>query len=218
MPGGKGGSGRRDALNGATVPGSLFLFATVPKREPVAADRFAKIAGPGVQCLGEAAALPTGAGAQMVTGAIVSEGAAGETPRGMVQGARLAPWQVKIAMTELAAQAHGRLRIADVAAVLQLSPTHFAKAFKNSVGVSPYDWFLRARIRRAMQMLRATDGSIAKIAAECGFTDQSHFTASFARAVGVTPGRWRRRLRAEADEPVQRAESFLLAGREGHAG
>ncbi|HEX7853226.1 MAG TPA: AraC family transcriptional regulator [Sphingobium sp.] len=109
------------------------------------------------------------------------------------QRARLAPWQVKTAQTAMEVQIRGRLKIAEVAAILHLSVTHFAKAFKNSVGVSPYDWYQRARIARSIQLLGDTASSIAEIAVECGFTDESHFITSFSRAVGMTPGRWRRK-------------------------
>ncbi len=110
-----------------------------------------------------------------------------------VSAARLAPWQVKLAREEIALRIRDRLRVADVAAKLQLSATHFAKAFKNSVGDTPYRWYQRARIARSMQMLSDGNLSLAEIATECGFTDESHYITSFSRLVGITPGRWRRK-------------------------
>jgi AraC-like DNA-binding protein len=41
-------------------------------------------------------------------------------------------------------------------------------------------------------MLAEGNMSLAEIAAECGFSDQSHFTRTFTHATGIAPGRWRR--------------------------
>jgi AraC-like DNA-binding protein len=106
--------------------------------------------------------------------------------------ARLAPWQVRLATAEMQGQFRGRLRIGDVAAKLKLSTAHFTKAFHNTVGISPYGWFQRARIAHAMGLMRDTALTLAQIASECGYTDESHFSERFDRFVGVRPGRWRR--------------------------
>jgi AraC family transcriptional regulator len=119
-----------------------------------------------------------------------SEADAGPSRTG---GARLAPWQIRIAQEEMTLQLPAGLRIPDVAAKLGLSPTHFAKAFKNSVGVPPYRWYLRERVSQAMSLLSAGTLGLSEIAAECGFFDESHFTTIFSRTVGMSPGRWRKR-------------------------
>lgn len=114
------------------------------------------------------------------------------------RGAQLAPWQVKLAKDEIVGRLTGGMRITDVAGKLGLSVTHFAKAFRNSVGDTPYRWYQRERIARSMLLLSDTRRSLAEIASECGFTDESHYITAFARTVGVTPGRWRRRRRLDA--------------------
>lgn len=106
--------------------------------------------------------------------------------------AKLAPWQIKIAQAEMQNFVRTGLRIGDVAAKLQLSPNHFGKAFKNSVGMSPYAWFQNARVAHSMTLMTGTNLTLAQIALECGFTDESHFSERFHRFVGVRPGRWRR--------------------------
>lgn len=107
--------------------------------------------------------------------------------------ARLAPWQVKVAKDGMAQQLSNGLRIADVAARLALSETHFAKAFRNSVGVAPYRWFQNARLAYALRLLAETRSSVADIAVACGYSGESHFITAFSRVIGTTPGRWRRR-------------------------
>lgn len=68
-------------------------------------------------------------------------------------------------------------------------------AFANTVGDTPYHWSLRFRVLRARRLLRRTDKTIAEVALDCGFADQSHFSNTFKRLVGVAPGRWRREIR-----------------------
>jgi AraC family transcriptional regulator len=110
--------------------------------------------------------------------------------------AQLAPWQVKLAMEIMSGQTNRALSLADVALPLGVSVNHFIKGFVNTVGTSPYHWFIRQRIVRAVELLRDSDLPLAEIAAECGFSDQSHFTRVFSRHMSTTPGKWRRMERA----------------------
>jgi len=84
-----------------------------------------------------------------------------------------------------------RLTLADLAAVACLSPYHFSRSFKLAVGVGPQRYITRRRLERAKTLMRRTNRSLAWIAQEAGFTDQSHLTAIFRRETGVTPGRYR---------------------------
>jgi AraC family transcriptional regulator len=70
--------------------------------------------------------------------------------------------------------------------------THFARAFRQSIGASPHQWLLARRIDKAMSLLAGSDLTLAQIALACGFSDQSHLTRVFKVAVGTSPGRWRR--------------------------
>ncbi len=80
----------------------------------------------------------------------------------------------------------------DLASVVHLSPYHFARRFKASIGLPPHQYVITRRIERAKQLLRGGDDlSLAQIAARAGFWDQGHFTRHFKRLVGVTPKRFR---------------------------
>lgn len=79
----------------------------------------------------------------------------------------------------------------DVARHIGVSPRHFARAFRQSVGLPPHQWLLRRRIERARELLKSSDSPIAQVAVICGFADQSHFTSTFRRSTGVTPARYR---------------------------
>lgn len=76
-----------------------------------------------------------------------------------------------------------------------LSPFHFSRMFKAATGSTPHQYVLRRRIDVGAEMLLSRDESIAAIALELGFADQSHFTMHFKRAHGVGPAGYRRQHR-----------------------
>jgi AraC family transcriptional regulator len=105
---------------------------------------------------------------------------------------RLAPWQLRAAMEYIDARVGSQLSLHDLALATGLSQSHFCRAFKASAGIAPYQWFLKARIRRAQQLLLKEAASVAEVAAMAGFADQAHLTRAFSRATGATPAAWRR--------------------------
>ena len=98
-------------------------------------------------------------------------------------------------MTLLRERIDGRIAIAELARKCGLSASHFARAFRRSVGVAPYQWLLHQRVARAKALLAETPTPLAEIAVACGFADQSHFTRVFTRLVGERPAAWRRTVR-----------------------
>jgi AraC family transcriptional regulator len=80
------------------------------------------------------------------------------------------------------------LTLEQLATVAHLSPYHFARLFKNSMGLPPHQYVIARRVERAKELLQARKRlPLAEVAAEVGFSDQSHFTRHFKRIVGVTP-------------------------------
>lgn len=77
--------------------------------------------------------------------------------------------------------------LAELAALVRLSPYHFAHLFKKSTNTSPHQYVIRCRIERAKQLMETGNLSIATIAQTVGFASQGHFTSHFKRLVGVTP-------------------------------
>lgn len=106
----------------------------------------------------------------------------------------LAPWQLKRAQERMRASLTQSLSIPVVATACGLSPSHFARAFRCSTGVSPHAWLVQQRVARAKDLMQLRDLSLGDIAFACGFADQSHFTRVFARAERMSPGRWRRSI------------------------
>ncbi|MEM7035102.1 MAG: helix-turn-helix transcriptional regulator [Chloroflexota bacterium] len=79
-----------------------------------------------------------------------------------------------------------------LAANLNLSPYHFARLFRKTMGIPPHQYFMQLRLEKAQSML-LTQGelSIAGIAQATGFSDQSHLTTQFNNHFGITPKQYR---------------------------
>ena len=83
------------------------------------------------------------------------------------------------------------LGLSELADLSNLSPFYFSRLFKESTGLTPYQYISRLRIERAKQLLKDTDLEIVDIALRCGFSAQSSFSTAFRKAVGVTPKAYR---------------------------
>lgn len=84
------------------------------------------------------------------------------------------------------------IAVADLAACVGLSEAHFARAFKQTLGMAPHRFVIERRLERGKRMLADTDDTIARIAAACGFADQAHFSRAFSQAFGVSPSALRK--------------------------
>jgi AraC family transcriptional regulator len=85
------------------------------------------------------------------------------------------------------------IHVADLAARAGLSEAHFARAFRQTTGVTPRLFVEQRRVARAVQLLASTPPTpLSAIAFECGFPSQSQLTVAFRRQTGVTPARYRR--------------------------
>jgi AraC family transcriptional regulator len=78
-----------------------------------------------------------------------------------------------------------RVRLSDLASLAHLSPYHFSRLFKLSTGISPYQYLMRARIKRARRLMKKGDMSLKEISRSVGFYDSSHFSRVFKRVTGV---------------------------------
>jgi AraC-like DNA-binding protein len=83
------------------------------------------------------------------------------------------------------------LTLAQLGAVVCMSPFHFARLFQRSTGVPPHQFVVRARIDRALMLLAAQELSIGRIARAVGFRTPSHFSTVFHRITGTTPRAYR---------------------------
>ena len=90
------------------------------------------------------------------------------------------------------------LSLHEIAQSVNLSQFHFARLFKQSVGLSPHQFVIKQRIELAKRLLLQGEQPIASIAVEVGFADQSHFTSQFRRRCGLTPQDFVNRARGKS--------------------
>ena len=79
------------------------------------------------------------------------------------------------------------ISLAEIAQEIDMSHHHFCRLFKQSTGSSPYQYVLGQRVERAKQLLLQNQLSIAEVAQEVGFSEQSQLTRHLKRATGLTP-------------------------------
>jgi AraC family transcriptional regulator len=87
--------------------------------------------------------------------------------------------------------------LAQVAAVAGLSAFHFLRVFANVLGVTPHQYLVRSRLRRAARLLADEDRAITDVAYDVGFGDLSNFVRTFHRAAGVSPRGFRQAARGD---------------------
>lgn len=106
------------------------------------------------------------------------------------------PTTVARALQIIREESGGALTRNEVARKAGVSPAHLAELLQERTGRSFTDHLREARVERACDLLRNTDISMAAIAADCGFCDQSYFTHVFQKQKKMTPKQYRDSLRA----------------------
>ena len=93
----------------------------------------------------------------------------------------LAPWQARRAKEFLSAKLYGDVSLASVATECNLSVSHFAHAFRRTFGRPPHRWLMERRIDAVKNLLLTSRLTLAEVATQCGFADQSALSRSFKR-------------------------------------
>lgn len=81
--------------------------------------------------------------------------------------------------------------IEDISNEICISSFHMIRQFKKEIGLIPHQFQIQCRIRKAQKLL-LSDKSIAEVALDTGFCDQSHFVKSFKKIVGMTPASYQK--------------------------
>jgi len=106
----------------------------------------------------------------------------------------LAAWQQRILVDYVEENLAEQIPLATLAQLVQLSPFHFCRAFKQSFGTPPHRYHVSRRIERAKKLLAKSDYSVTDIGLSVGFSETSSFTAAFRKATGLTPTAYHRSL------------------------
>ncbi|WP_445504089.1 helix-turn-helix domain-containing protein [Microvirga sp. G4-2] len=107
----------------------------------------------------------------------------------------LKPRELRLLIDYIHSHIADDLSLANLAGLVDLSPYHFARAFKASMGVPPHRYQMMLRIERAKELLASTDFSITEIAHTCGFASSQHMATVFRYSVSTTPTEYRRQSR-----------------------
>jgi len=94
----------------------------------------------------------------------------------------------------IAASFDAKLTLTALARNANVHPTHLARAFRRHFGCTVGDALRESRVEKAKHAIASGD-SLADVAAQCGFADQSHLTRTFRRITGITPAAFRASLR-----------------------
>lgn len=104
----------------------------------------------------------------------------------------LAPWQLRRVQLITLATLGQHLPVSRFAEACNISPGHFARAFKRSTGELPHLWSVHLRVAIAKDLAYRSSININDIAIACGFVDQSHLNKWFKRRTGVSLSAWQR--------------------------
>lgn len=83
------------------------------------------------------------------------------------------------------------ISVSELAALVDMSPSHFSRVFKASFGDTPYQFVMRQRVETAKTMLSDPRLTATDVASALGFASQSHFVKVFRQFTGITPRRFR---------------------------
>ena len=121
---------------------------------------------------------------------------------------RLATWQIRRVIDYIEANLGARIEAKELPRLVNLSTSHFSRAFKISVGIPPHEFITQRRIGRVLDMLRMTSVPLVQIAVECGLSGQSHLCRVFRRVVGQSPNEWRRANTVDPRQAVRHDEGL----------
>jgi AraC family transcriptional regulator len=95
------------------------------------------------------------------------------------------------------AHSHQAIDLESAASQADLTSFHFLRLFANVLGVTPHQYLVRCRLRRAARLLADDARSITDVALDVGFADLSNFVRTFHRAAGVSPRRFRQAAKGD---------------------
>ncbi len=103
----------------------------------------------------------------------------------------LAGWRLQSVIDRMRDDLSRTPSLQELSALARLHPDHFARAFRQTTGLPPHRYLMKARVDAAAELLIRSDTPAAGLARQLGFSDQSHFQNVFRRHMGVTPRQYR---------------------------
>ncbi len=94
--------------------------------------------------------------------------------------------------------------LAKTARLANLSPFHFLRCFARTLGITPHQYLVRCRLKRAARLLVERERAITDVAFDCGFSDLSNFIRTFRRAAGMSPRAFRNAAKKDRKKVQER--------------
>ncbi|MEL7245796.1 MAG: AraC family transcriptional regulator [Cyanobacteria bacterium J06573_2] len=114
------------------------------------------------------------------------------TPTTCEAKGRLGKRKLNLVLDYIQAHIAEEITLSQMAKIADLSPFHFSRIFKESVGVSPNRYVNYCRVEKAKRLLEQQQISISQISAACGYSNPSYFIRQFRKIMGVTPKVYRK--------------------------
>lgn len=135
----------------------------------------------------------------------------GGTPLTSIKGG-LAPWAKRRCLELMNARLSEDISLDELAAEAQLSPYHFARMFKQSLGVPPRVYLTRLRVEKACELLEKTSLPITEIAFEVGYSSNQVLARVFLKHRHMSPSNYRRAVRDPVSQISMQTREGTLAG------
>ena len=116
---------------------------------------------------------------------------ADEPSRPIAPPGGLVAWRLRRAMEYMHSNLAENLSLSELAAATNLSPSHFARAFRATTGEPPHRYLVRLRIDHARHLLEHTRLPVIEIGVRCGFAQTTHFATMFRKITGLCPRAYR---------------------------
>jgi AraC family transcriptional regulator len=127
---------------------------------------------------------------------------------GSVRGGLLR-WQVRRVALYVEQHLDATCRIRQLADLVHLSPSRFARAFRQTLDCPPAVYIRRRRVAYAQRLMLTANLTLAEIAVLSGMSDQAHLCRVFRKIVGTSPAAW---CRQAGIRKTRRARSTTTSG------
>jgi two-component system response regulator YesN len=127
-----------------------------------------------------------------VTGLTGVPAAYQEARQGVYQDAQISPLVRRGKLFVQEHYADPDVTLEQAAERLQVSPVYFGRVFKQELGISFGHYLTQTRMKRAIQLLTATDLSVLDVAERVGYHSQHYFSTSFRKQFGMSPLQYRK--------------------------
>src|SRR5262249_38741591 len=115
-----------------------------------------------------------------------------ELPDAALPGSKLGETAIQMVCDFIEANLGTQLTLEELAALVYLSPFHFARCFKASMDLAPHQYVIARRMELAKRLILTTTRNVAEIAWSIGYENISHFRRLFTMHIGVIPDAIRR--------------------------